>query len=47
MKKEECRNGTAMPFDRSFSFSFFILHSTFSLGRAVGAVVAQLLYTKS
>ena len=36
-----------MPIDGSFSFSFFILHSTFPSGWAVGAVVAQLLYTET
>jgi hypothetical protein len=30
-----------------FHFSFFIFHSTFPLGRAIGAVVAQLLYTET
>ena len=45
MKNAE--NKTAMPLDGSFSFSFFILHSTFPSGRAVGAVVAQLLYTET
>jgi hypothetical protein len=43
MKKKQQRRWPQFFF--IFHFSFFILHS--SLGRAIGAVVAQLLYTET